>query len=65
METLPMTEADGATKLLDPPTAGAMPSTAMNRVEGTNLSVYLATSTLAPKPSNMALKKWKKEDVSK
>ena len=57
-----MTDAEGATKLFAPVTAGATPSTETNRVEGTNFSVYLATSIPDPIPSSMALqssKKWK------
>lgn len=54
-----MTEADGATKLFAPDTAGATPSTATKRVEGTNFSVYFATSIPAPIPSSIALHHWK------
>mmetsp|Transcript_3561 Transcript_3561/g.3986 ORF Transcript_3561/g.3986 Transcript_3561/m.3986 type:complete len:85 (+) Transcript_3561:809-1063(+) len=54
MVTLPMTDADGAMKLLAPGKAGATPSTDTIRVEGTNRSVYFATSILAPILSSAA-----------
>jgi hypothetical protein len=53
--TLPMTEADGAMKLFAPGRAGATPSTDTRRVEGTNRSVYFATSMPAPILSKAAL----------
>jgi hypothetical protein len=55
MVTFPITEADGAIKLLTPGSAGATPSTETIRVDGTNLSVYFATSMLAPILSRAAL----------
>lgn len=55
MVTLPMTDAEGAMKLLAPGSAGATPSTDTIRVEGTKRSVYLATSMLAPMLSRAAL----------
>lgn len=54
--TSPITEAVGATNEAISETTGATPSTATNRVEGTSLSVYFATSSCAPRPSNAALK---------
>jgi hypothetical protein len=56
MVTLPTMEADGAMKLLAPERVGAIPSTETIRVEGTNRSVYFATSMLAPILSKAALK---------
>ena len=61
IDTLPITEADGATKLLGPVTEGATPSTATNRVDGTNFSVYFATSILDPMASSFALDNRRKE----
>ena len=57
METSPITDAEGAIKLLAPWTEGAMPSTETNRVDGTNFSLYFVTSRLVPKPSRVALLK--------
>ena len=56
MVTLPMTDAEGAIKLLAPGKAGATPSTDTIRLDGTNRSVYFATSMLAPRLSSVALK---------
>jgi hypothetical protein len=53
--TSPITDADGATKVAVSDTVGATPSTATKRVDGTNRSVYLATSILAPMSSKMVL----------
>lgn len=53
--TFPITDADGAMKLLAPGNAGATPSTETIRLDGTSFSVYLATSILAPKLSRAAL----------
>lgn len=55
MVTLPITEAEGAIKLLAPGSAGATPSTETIRLDGTNRSVYFATSMLAPRLSSVAL----------
>ena len=55
MVTLPITDAEGAMKLLAPGRAGATPSTETIRVDGTKRSVYLATSMLAPMLSSAAL----------
>ena len=60
IETLPTIEADGAMKLLEPETAGAISSTATSRLEGTNLSVYLETSIDAPILSITALQEEKR-----
>ena len=57
MLTSPITEALGATKAAASDTSGATPSTATNRVDGTSFSVYLATSSCAPKPSRADLSK--------
>ena len=55
MVTLPITDAEGAMKLLAPGRVGARPSTDTIRLEGTNRSVYFATSILAPMLSSVAL----------
>ena len=55
MVTLPITDAEGAIKLLAPGKAGATPSTDTIRLDGTNRSVYFATSMLAPRLSRVAL----------
>lgn len=55
MVTSPITDAFGATKLVVFATTGATPSTATKRVDGTNFSVYLATSKDEPTPSRAAL----------
>lgn len=52
---MPITDADGAMKLLEPGRAGATPSTDIIRVEGTSRSIYFATSMLAPILSSAAL----------
>jgi hypothetical protein len=55
MVTLPITDADGAMKLLAPGKAGETPFTETIRDEGTNRSVYFATSMPAPILSSAAL----------
>ncbi|MGK3745290.1 MAG: hypothetical protein ACI8RD_013495 [Bacillariaceae sp.] len=55
MVTLPITDADGAMKLLAPGKAGETPFTETIRDEGTNRSVYFATSIPAPILSSAAL----------
>lgn len=55
MVTFPITDAEGAMKLLAPGRAGATPSTETIRLEGTSRSVYFATSILAPRLSSVAL----------
>ena len=55
MVTLPITDADGAMKLLAPDKAGETPFTETIRDEGTKRSVYFATSIPAPILSSAAL----------
>jgi hypothetical protein len=54
MVTSPITDAEGATKLISD-TFGATPLTATNLVLGTRRSVYFVNSILFPKPSRAVL----------
>lgn len=54
MVTSPITDADGATKLISD-TFGAIPLTATNLVLGTSRSVYFVSSMVLPKPSSAVL----------
>jgi hypothetical protein len=54
MVTSPITDAEGATKLISD-TLGATPSTATNLVLGTSFSVYFVTSIFFPTLSSVDL----------